>query len=81
MDNELLKILVCPLTKNKLEKASKSIIDKLNAEISLKKIKDISGELITESLTDGLFEPKNKVFYIIKDDIPILIYENGIKIK
>jgi len=78
MDKTLLDILVCPKTKEKLIIADAGTIDKINKDITNKKCKNINGESVTETIKEGLLAPQSKVLYIIKDDIPMLIYEGGI---
>ena len=78
MNMDLLDILVCPRTKGKLVMASDSVIQKIYKVIKAGKCRDISGNQITETVTEGLYQPDNKVFYLIRDGIPLLIYDNGI---
>jgi len=81
MDDTLLNLLVCPYSKNKLYLAEKEIIDKANKLVSEKKCRNINGDNIEDSIIAGLYEPKNNLLYLIKDEIPILIYEQAVKIK
>jgi len=80
MDMDLLEILVCPRTKKKLVLASAEIIKKINQKIESGKCKDISGEPVQETVSEGLYQADEKTFYMIRDGIPLLIYDNGIKI-
>ncbi|MDH4262549.1 MAG: hypothetical protein OEV78_05820 [Spirochaetia bacterium] len=80
MDKELLDILVCPRTKKKLVLATDDIINILNKKINSGKCHDISGEPVKDTVKEGLFQPEDKTFYLIRDGIPLLIYDNGIKI-
>jgi uncharacterized protein YbaR (Trm112 family) len=80
MDMELLDILVCPRTKKKLILAPDDIINKINEKIKSGKCVDLSGEPVVDVVDEGLFQPQDKTFYIIRDGIPLLIYDNGIKI-
>ncbi len=79
MDQEFLKILVCPRSKKSLILADKKILDQLNQKIKHKEIKHISGEPITANPEAALLEKENGILYLIEDDIPNLIYENGIQ--
>lgn len=80
MDMDLLGILVCPKTKKKLVIANDETLNKINQKISSGKCRDISGEPVLEKVAEGLYEPDQKIFYIIRDGIPLLIYDNGISI-
>lgn len=78
MESNLLDILVCPKSKNKLSVASQEILTKVNSLIEEKKCKNIGGEIISSAFTEGLFEPKTKIFYPYMENIPVLVYEKGI---
>lgn len=80
MDMELLNILVCPRTKKKLILAPGDVIGKVNQKIAAGKCQNISGEAVVEAVTEGLYQPDDKTFYMIRDGIPLLIYDNGIKV-
>ncbi|MCB1200250.1 MAG: hypothetical protein KDK41_06365 [Leptospiraceae bacterium] len=80
MNPELLEILVCPKSKQKLQMADAALLAKINKRIQEKKVKNIGSEPVESEIDAGLFEPKNKVLYIIKEGIPQLIYENGIQL-
>jgi uncharacterized protein YbaR (Trm112 family) len=80
MDMELLNILVCPRTKKKLILASNDIINEINKNIRSGKCQNINGETIIDAVSEGLYQPEDKIFYLIRDGIPLLIYDNGIKI-
>ncbi|MDH5720095.1 MAG: hypothetical protein OEZ13_05655 [Spirochaetia bacterium] len=80
MDEKLLEILVCPKSKKKLILADSVIIQKVNKMVNENKCKNINGDNISQDVIEGLYEPENKTFYIIKDNIPVLIYENAINL-
>lgn len=80
MSPELLAILVCPRSKKKLELADTAILDKVNGLISDGTCKEISGAPVAESVQQGLIQKETGIFYFIRDDIPVLIYENAVKL-
>jgi len=80
MDMDLLDILVCPRTKKKLIIAPEEIINKVNEKIKKGDCKDISGEPVSKIVTTGLYQAEDKTFYMIRDGIPLLIYDNGIQL-
>lgn len=80
MDPELLEILVCPRTKNPLQLADQAILKTVNSQIALGKVNNIGQELVTENISEALIDKKEKVLYIVRENIPILIYENGIRL-
>lgn len=80
MSPELLDILVCPRSKNKLHQADTAILAQVNALIERGACKEISGAAVSEKASEGLFEPTTKVFYFVRDGIPVLIFENGVNL-
>jgi len=77
---ELLDILVCPRTKKKLQIADTAVIDRVNALIRSGKCKEVSGAQVSEPATEGLYEPEGQTFYFVREDIPVLIYDNAVKL-
>lgn len=80
MKEDLLAILVCPRTKKPLKKADESIIAGVNRQIEEGHCTDIGGNAVKRRISSGLYEETESVLYIIRDSIPVLIYENGIKV-
>ncbi len=78
---EILSILVCPKTKRPLKKAEKSLLEKINAQISEGKIFTIGGEKVEDPIEEALIEEKGGVLYPVKEGIPVLIYEEGILLR
>jgi len=78
--SELLEILVCPRSKKKLILADQSVLDKINNLIREKRCHDISGQAVLEPVSEALLQPETQILYLVRDEIPILIYENGIKL-
>ena len=77
MDQELLELLVCPKTKQKLVPLQTNLLKEINEKIAKKQIKNIGNELITKEADEALLEPNDQVVYFVIDHIPILIYENA----
>lgn len=78
---ELLDILVCPRSKKKLELADTATLDKLNALIRAGKCREISGTPVSEAVTEALLQRETGIIYLIREDIPVLIYENAVELK
>ncbi|HNL10422.1 MAG TPA: Trm112 family protein, partial [Turneriella sp.] len=79
MSPELLEILVCPRTKKKLQIADTAVLERVNALIKSGKCKEVSGAQVSEPATAGLYEPENQTFYFIREDIPVLVYDNAVR--
>ena len=80
MSPELLDILVCPRSKKKLERADTATLDKLNAKIRSGKCSEISGTAVTETVTEALLQRETGILYLVREDIPVLIYENAVEL-
>lgn len=81
MSPELLQILVCPRTKKPLKQADTATIDQINALIKQGKCVEVSGKKINETAHEGLFQEETRAFYFVREDIPVLIYENAVLLK
>lgn len=81
MNQYLLEILRCPQSKKKLLIAEQKIIEKINKAIRAGSIRNIAKELINDTVKEALLEPENGIVYIIKEGIPQLIYEEGLRLK
>lgn len=81
MINEtLLEILRCPESMQTLSIAETALIDKVNKRISNGSLQNVSGEVIETPLTAGLVREDGKILYPIRDDIPVLLIDEGIRL-
>lgn len=78
VSKELLDILCCPETKQDVEYTEGEIIDRINAEIEKGNLKNRGGELIKEKIDAGLLREDNQFIYPIREDIPIMLIDEGI---
>ena len=70
---ELLKLLVCPETKQPVKPAEDSFIEKVNLYISSGEVVNKSGSRVDYTLTGGLITEDGKTLYPIRDDIPVML--------
>ena len=78
IDEQLLKILVCPETKEPVQLAEPSLIESINQAIAKGELKSRDGEKVTESIDAGLLRRDGKFLYPIRDDIPVMLIEEAI---
>lgn len=78
IDQELLKILVCPENKTPVVLVDDSVIEKLNAAIDKGELKNRGGETIEEKIEAGLLREDRAYLYPIRDDIPIMLIDEAI---
>ena len=75
---ELLEILRCPETMRPLRIAEDDLIGRINAAIAGGQVKNKAGEAVAEALQSGLLREDEALVYPVRDDIPVLLVEEGI---
>jgi uncharacterized protein YbaR (Trm112 family) len=78
LDEELLKILADPKTKEPLRRASAEEIARLNGAIQQKTLKNQAGQMVADPLTEALVAAKSQRAYPIRDGIPVLLYDEAL---
>ena len=78
LDRELLRILVCPETKEPVHMAGPELLDRVNRAIEAGTLSNRSGERVTEKVEAGLVREDGRVLYEVKDDIPIMLIDESI---
>ncbi len=78
IDQELLAILACPETHQKLAQADASVVERVNASIASGAQKNVAGVVVDEAVEGGLVREDGRVFYPIRHDIPVLLIEEGL---
>jgi uncharacterized protein YbaR (Trm112 family) len=75
---DLLDVLVCPVSKKTLSILQKQTMAELNVLISQGKITTVGGQKVEMPLEEGLITEDGKTIYRIDDGIPIMLAEEGI---
>ena len=70
---ELLEILRCPETHQRLSVASSELIAKLNAKVAAGQLTNGVGKTLTEAIEGGLIREDQRVVYPIRNQLPILL--------
>ena len=78
VDEELLKILVCPENKTPVRLVEPDVIEKANAAIDAGSLKNRAGAPVTERFDGGLLREDKAYLYPIRDDIPIMLIDEAI---
>lgn len=81
IDKELLAILCCPETKQDVALADDALIGRLNERIEKGELKNKIGQPVTEKLDGGLLRVDKKILYPIREDIPVMLIEEGIPLE
>ncbi|GJL60627.1 MAG: hypothetical protein NPIRA03_34840 [Nitrospirales bacterium] len=78
---DLLAILCCPETKQEVCLLDPTVVEHLNQRISKGELKTKGGHPVTEQIDGGLLRKDKTVIYPIRDQIPIMLIEEGIPIE
>lgn len=81
VDAQLLEILCCPETRQDLALASSSLIEELNRRAEAGTLKNRGGEGVKEKMEAGLIRSDKKYLYPIREDIPIMLIDEGIAVE
>jgi len=81
IDKELLEIIRCPETKQKLAPADDKQIADLNAAIEKGEIKDRGGEAVKDRIDGGLVREDGKFLYLIRNNVPVLLVDEAVPLE
>jgi len=81
VDKDLLAILCCPETKQAVTLADDKLIQKENGAIELETLKNKAQKPVTEKLDGGLIRSDNKILYPVREDIPVMLIDEGIPLE
>lgn len=75
---ELLEILACPEDKTPVTLADDEVVKKANAAIEARTLKNRAGTVVEGKIDGGLVREDRAYMYPIRDDIPIMLIDEGI---
>lgn len=78
---DLLAILCCPETKQDIRLLEPKLVEQLNQRIAKGELKTKGGQPVSEKIDGGLLRNDEAVVYPIRDQIPIMLIEEGILIE
>jgi len=81
LDKDLLAILCCPETKQSLSMADSALVKKLNDVIACGTLTNIGKKPVAEALDGGLVRADGKILYPIRENIPVMLIEEGIPLE
>ena len=81
MDPNLLNIICCPVTREKLSIATTKQLEFINAEIANSTLKKLDGSIAEKPQSKALINATKTLLYPIEEDIPILLENEAIKLK
>ena len=80
IDKDLLEILACPETHQKLREADEALIAAVNAKIA-EGLDNVGGKRVEGELDGGLVREGGAILYPIREDIPVLLIDEGIPLE
>jgi uncharacterized protein YbaR (Trm112 family) len=78
IDNNLLEILCCPVTKVPVQKLSPPKLATLNQRIQSGNVRNVAGSVVTEVLEEALVTENGTTIYRVQSGIPVMLEDEGI---
>ncbi|MBL8862227.1 MAG: hypothetical protein JNK02_09460 [Planctomycetes bacterium] len=78
IDRDLLEMLACPDTRQRLSEAGADVLERLNARVRAGAVKNVGGKLVEAELEAGLVRQDGQIVYPIREGIPVLLVDEGI---
>lgn len=81
VDKDLLAILCCPESKQAVTLADSALIQRLNEAINGRRLQNKGKQVVTEPVEGGLLRADAKILYPIRENIPVMLIEEGIPLE
>lgn len=81
LDTELIEMIVCPETREKLALADSAVLEKLNAAAQGGTLRTRGGRAVSAPIAVALVRPDGKVAFVVEDDIPNLVPDEAIPLE
>ena len=78
INEDLLKLLVCPENRTRLSLAEHGLLARLNDAIGQRRLKNVAGQTLEHTLGGALVREDQAVAYPVIDEIPMLLVDEGI---
>lgn len=79
-DTALLDIVCCPVTRLPLQVMPSNRVERLNALIDERRIKNRGGAIVDSRFEQMLMTRDGKLAYPVRDGIPVLLEDQGIEL-
>lgn len=81
VDKDFLAILCCPETKQSVTLADEALITRVNESIGRGELQNRGKQGVTQQIDGGLVRADGKVLYPIRENIPVMLIEEGIPLE
>lgn len=78
--SETLQLLRCPETLQRLQPATEAQLKDIQQRVAAGTLKNRGGKAVTDSLDEALVREDGKILYPVRQNIPVLLIEEGIAI-
>jgi uncharacterized protein len=78
IDKDLLAILCCPDTKQAVTMAEPTLVNQLNEAVARGALMNKAKKPVSQHLDGGLVRADRKILYPIRENIPVMLIEEGI---
>ena len=79
MNEKILKLVCCPSSKKQLKILNEESLANLNQAISAGLIKNNQGKILKDEIERALITEDYELAYVVRDDIPVLLENESIK--
>ena len=79
ISQDLLNLLVCPLTKQKLQLLSRDLVLRLNGRISQGDVRSAGGTFVEFPADQVLITADRSRLYLVRESIPIMLVDKSIE--
>lgn len=80
IDEKLLELVQCPISRQKLQIADPQTIKELNEKIAQKSLRDSTDQLVESPLDQGLITMDGARLYPVRGGIPTLVADAAIEL-
>jgi uncharacterized protein YbaR (Trm112 family) len=81
IDKELLEILACPATRQPLRVATADELALVNGQVAAGRCANVGGAKVDGALAEALVREDGAVLYPVREDIPVLLIDEGIELR
>lgn len=77
---ELLNILCCPETHQRIALADAALLERVNDQIAQSKLTNRAGKPVKEKLEEALIREDRKVLYPVRQGVPVMLIDEAIAV-